>query len=251
MENYALELIQKGTRIDERKFDQYRNIEIKTGVIGPAEGSARVRIGDTEVIVGVKMNTGTPFSDMPNDGTMMVSAEFTPLASPDFESGPPGEDAIELARLVDRSLRESKCIDFSKLVITPGVKVWSVYIDIHIINHQGNLLDAAGLAAVAALWNAYIPKYENEKIVRGEPAGKLPISFKPITITVGKVGNTLLVDPVLEEESIIDAKMSIAIRDDGKICAMQKQGHGTLEFSDVDKMIDIALKKSEELRGLI
>ena len=250
-EKYALELIQKGMRIDGRKFDEFRQIDIKTNVINTAEGSARIRLGETEVIAGVKIGTGTPFPDTPNEGIMMVSTEFTPLASPDFEAGPPGEDAVELARLVDRGLRESKCIELSKMVITPGEKVYSVFIDLHIINHQGNLLDAAALAAVAALWSTRIPKYENEKLVREEFIGKLPILYKPITVTVGKVGSVFLLDPVMQEENILESKLTIAVRDDGKICAMQKQGKGTLEFSDVEKMIDIVLKKSEELRGLV
>ena len=87
MERYALELLQKGTRIDGRKFDEFRQIDLKTGIIKTAEGSARIRVGETEIIAGVKINTGTPFPDTPDEGIMMVSAEFTPLASPDFEAG--------------------------------------------------------------------------------------------------------------------------------------------------------------------
>lgn len=250
-ESYALELIQKDKRIDGRKFDDFRKIEIKKGIAKNAEGSAQVKLGNTEVMVGVKLNTGEPFSDTPDEGMLMVGAEFTPMASPDFESGPPGEDAVELARVVDRGLRESKCIDLEKLCIEEGEKVWCIFTDIHIINNQGNLLDAAALAAIAAVLDAKMPKMEKDEIKRGEYEGPLPVKFKPINVTVCKVGDKFLLDPALEEEDVIDAKLSVSVRDDDNICSLQKQGHKELDVKDLEKMIDIALKKSKEIRKML
>jgi len=257
-EKYALELIMKGKRVDGRKFDEFRPIEILPNIIKKAEGSAQVRFGDTEVIAGIKMNIGTPFADTPNEGILIVNAEFTPLASPDFESGPPGEDAIELARVSDRGIRESHMIEVEKLVIKPAEKVWSIYIDIHMINHQGNLLDASSLAAVSALHVAKMPKValakegeKGDKILRGDFEKPLPVVEMPITITVGKVGDNLIVDPNLEEEKVLDAKLSVAVRSDGTICALQKQGTKELELSDVDRMMEIAIRKSAELREIV
>jgi len=249
-EKYALELIEKGKRIDGRRFDEFRKIEIEQGIIKKAEGSARVKLGETEVIAGVKMDFGTPFPDTPEEGTLVVNAEFTPLASPEFDVGPPGEDAIELARVVDRGIRESKCIELNKLCIQPGEKVWCVFIDIHMINDKGNLLDASALAAIAALLNTKIPKVENEKIIRGEFEKNLPVVFKPINISVCKVGDKFLLDPTIEEEKILDSKLSISVRDDDKICSLQKQLK-ELDFDDILKMIDIAVKKSKEIRKML
>ncbi len=252
METYALELIRNEKRIDRRGLAQFRDIEIKENIIENAEGSAYVRLGNTQVIAGVKMGVGTPFPDTPNEGILSVSAEFTPLASPEFELGPPGEDAIELARIVDRGIRESKSIEMEKLVITPGEKVLSVFIDIYIIDNQGNLLDAAALAALSALLNTRIPKLDAEgKIIRGEHEGKLPVVHKPITVSVCKVGDKLFLDPTKEEESILDAKLSIAIMEEEKICAVQKQGSKAIEFDIIETMIDMAIEKSKELRKLV
>jgi len=251
MEKYALELIEKGKRIDERKFEEIRPLTIKKGMIEKAEGSASVKLGETEVIVGVKLNVGEPYPDAKDEGVLIVNAEFTPLASPDFESGPPGEDAVELARVVDRGLRESKCIELKKLCIVPGEKVWIAFVDIHIINHQGNLLDAAALASLAALLNAKIPKLDGENVLRKEFEGQLPVVFKPINITVGKVGEKFLVDPSFEEESILSSKLSVCVRDDENICALQKQGNGELNIEDIEKMVDIAILKSKEIRKLV
>lgn len=250
-EKYALELLEKGMRIDERKFDEFRKIVIEKNVAKKAEGSASVKIGETHVIAGVKINIGTPFEDRPNEGVLMVNAEFTPLASPDFEAGPPSEDAVELARVVDRGIRESKCIKLEDLVIEPGEKVLSVFIDIHIINHHGNLLNAAALAAIIALLNTKIPKLEDGKIVRGEFEKELPVVHYPINITVCKIGKKYLIDPILEEENVIEAKLSIATMEDDRICALQKQGSEGIEFDEIEKMLNLAIEKAKELRKLV
>ncbi len=251
MEVYALEMIKNGKRIDGRKLEDFRKIEIINNVISSAEGSCRVKIGKTEVIVGIKLGTGTPFPDVPDDGTMSVTAEFSPIASPDFEPGPPSPDATELARVVDRGIRESHMIELDKLCITAGENVWSVFIDIEIVNHDGNLLDASSFAAINALCNTQMPKLEDDKIIRGEYTGKLPVVWKPINISVCKAGDSFLLDPSLEEENVIDSKLSISVRDNDKICALQKQGVKPLKFDEIGKMFDIAMNKSKELRKLV
>ncbi len=251
MEKYVLELMETGKRVDERKFDEFRPITINKNIIKKAEGSCEVIIGDTRVIAGVKMSLGEPFSDTPDEGVLIVNAEFSPLAAPEFESGPPGEDAVELARVVDRGIRESKAIDTKKLCITPKEKVWCVFIDIHILNHQGNLLDAAALASLTALLNTRIPKVKDEEIVKGESEGPLPVVFKPINITVCKVAGKFLVDPNLEEENAIESKLSICVRDDNCICSLQKQGNKELDFEDIEKMVDMTIEKSKQLRELV
>jgi len=173
------------------------------------------------------------------------------LAHPEFEPGPPSEYAIELARVVDRGIRESHAIDMGKLVIEPGEKVWTVFIDIAILNHHGNLIDASALAATTALLHTKIPKVEGEEIIRGEYVDKLPLVYKPTIVTVGKYDDFLIVDPSIEEEEVIQAKLSVGTRDDDRICAMQKQGEGTLTLKEIDKILDLAIEKGEELRKLV
>ena len=103
-QNQIAQLIASNKRLDGRGLTDYRPIQIETGIIEKAEGSARVRLGKTEVMVGIKIDIGEPYSDRPNEGVLTTSAEFVPLASPEFEAGPPGEDSVELARVVDLSL---------------------------------------------------------------------------------------------------------------------------------------------------
>ena len=250
MEELVKEYLSKGKRIDGRSFKDYRPIEIKHSIISKAEGSAFVNLGGTKVIAGIKLDIGEPFPDTPNEGILIVNAEFTPLSSPEVEPGPPGEDAIELARIVDRVIRESQAIELEKLFIEEG-KVWIVYVDLSILDMRGNLLDASTLAAVKALLSTQIPKYENGKIVRGEYISKLPVVYKPVSVTIGKYNGNLILDLSKEEEEVVDVKLAIGVRDDDKIVAMQKQGIGTLTFKDVENALDLAIEKSKELRRLL
>ena len=244
------QLIEKGKRLDGRGLTDYREIKIEQGIIEKAEGSARVLLGKTEVLVGVKVETGTPFPDTPNDGVMTVNAELVPLASPDFEPGPPDENSIELARIVDRGIRESQAIDTEKLCIEPGKKVFVVFVDVYVLNHDGNLIDAAALAAVAALMNTKMPNYEvkDDEVVIKQGYTPLPMKSHPITVTLGKINNKLIVDPWLEEEQVIDARLTMAFNDEGNICAIQKGCAGYFTQQQILEGMKIARDKAAELR---
>jgi exosome complex component RRP42 len=249
-------MAERGKRIDNRGFDQYREIVIEHNVIPSAEGSCRVRIGHTEVIAGVKIDVGEPFADTPDEGVLMVNTEFVPLASPDFEPGPPGEDSIEVARVVDRAIRESKSIDFSKLCISPKEKVWMVYVDIDVLDNDGNLIDAAGLAAAAALRNATMPVLtEDRRVDYGKKTGeKLPINYTPVSVTVCKIGKSIMTDPSLSETNAIDARLTVGtIEKDGEtyLSSMQKGGPSGLTVEEIERMVDLAKDKGNELRRLI
>jgi len=244
------QLIEKGKRLDGRGVGDYREIKIEQGLIERAEGSARVLLGKTEVLVGVKVETGTPFPDTPNEGVLTVNAELVPLASPTFEPGPPDENSIELARIVDRGIRESKVIDTEKLCIEPGKKVFIVFVDVYVLNHDGNLIDASALAAVSALMNTKMPNYEIEdgevKIKQGYT--QLPLKNHPITVTLGKINNKLIVDPWLEEEQVMDSRLSIAINDEGNICAIQKGCSGYFTQQQILEGLKMIQEKAAELR---
>lgn len=252
LKQHLIDSLQKGIRYDGRALDEYRKIEIARDVTRNAEGSATVKIGDTEVIAGVKLMIGTPYPDSPEEGNLMVNVELSPLASPKFETGPPSIDAIELARVVDRGIREAKAIDTKKLCIEPAEKVWIVSIDICIINHDGNLLDACGLAALAALQEARFPKYEDDKLDYKERTNKkLELQKLPLLATIYKTGNNLFVDPSPQEETCYDSKLTVTTMLNGEICALQKGGEKPFTTEEVEQMVDLALKKAKEMRKLL
>ncbi|NWG10683.1 exosome complex protein Rrp42 [Candidatus Bathyarchaeota archaeon] len=242
--------IAKGKRLDDRGLTDYREMKIEQGIIERAEGSARILLGKTEVLVGIKIEIGEPFSDTPNEGVLTVNAELVPLASPTFEPGPPDENSIELARIVDRGIRESKTIDTEKLVIEPGKKVFVVFVDVYVLNHDGNLIDASALAAVAALLNTKMSNYEiKDDEVKIKPGyTQLPVKKHPITVTFAKISDKLVIDPWLEEEQVMDARISMAIDDDGNICAIQKGGSGYFTEKEVLEVAKMAREKAAEIR---
>lgn len=240
--DYIADLARQNKRTDGRTLDQLREVSVETGLIKTAQGSALVKIGNTQVLAGVKVEKGEPFPDTPESGVLMVNAELRPIAAPTFELGPPNENSIELARVVDRGIRESESIALDKLSITSGEEVWMVYIDLHAIDHDGNLLDASSLAAIAALWSIKKPEVE------GWTLDEFPIRKKPIAVTVVKIGDKLMVDPSLDEENVMDARLTITTTEDGSICAMQKGGTGYLTVEEIKAAYELARAKAAELR---
>lgn len=244
--HYIRELVAKNMREDGRGPWDYRGITITTDVIQHAEGSAQVDIGNTRVLAGVKLQLEEPMPDTPKQGNLMVAAELLPLAHAEFESGPPSPEAIELARVVDRGIRAAECVDLESLFIEEG-KVWSVFIDLYILNHNGNLFDASALAAMAALATAKVPKYENGEANYEERTAPLKIKSVAVSSTYAKVDKAILLDPDIHEENAASARITITT--DGKLIrAMQKGLGGSFTVPEIESLVDVSLEKYNLLK---
>jgi exosome complex component RRP42 len=253
-----VEYLKQGKRFDGRKTDEYRALEIETGISKNAESSVRVKLGKTEVYAGVKMAITEPYPDSPAEGTFMTTAELHPMASNDFDMGKPGIDSVELARIIDRGVRESGFIDFGKLCIKEGEKVWQIFLDIFAINDDGNLLDVAGIASLVALGNAKLPKYnEKENKIEHELSDKaLPLNKDALSfnITLHKIGGELVVDVNREEEAISDYRISMAVgENDGspRITAMQKGKAGSISAAEMEKAFNLIEIKFKEMFPIV
>lgn len=244
--DYIYNLMIKGKRQDGRGFKDFRDIKLETNIISKAEGSAKVTLGNTQVLVGVKLQPGTPFPDSQDEGVIITNLELNPIASPEFEPGPPREDAIEMARVVDRGIRESGAIDIKKLCITVGESVWIAYIDVHVLNDDGNVIDASCLAAIAALMTTVVPN-EQQGIGMNVPLAMKEI---PVGVTLAKIGPKLMVDPSLDEEAVCETKLTVVSSSDGSIAGMQKMGPAPFTEAEVLEAIDMAREKAVELREL-
>jgi exosome complex component RRP42 len=248
--NYIISIADKGKRLDNRGFEDYREIKIETDMIKKAEGSALVTLGDTKVLVGVKADIGAPFPDTPDKAVLTVNAEFTAGASPLFEPGPPDEGAIELARVVDRGIRESESVDLEKLCLIPGKKVWIIFVDVYILDHGGNLFDASELGAMASLIVTKIPKavVDGDDIRLENERQPLPLKTTSVSVTIAKLGKHLLVDPSVDEENVMDCRLTLATDDQGHIVAAQKGGVGTFTSQEILEAAELTQKKATELR---
>lgn len=250
MRDKIYSLLLQGKRIDGRRPTDLRPIKIETGLLSKAEGSALVSMGSTKILTGIKVEVGAPFPDRPDEGTFTVNAELLPLASASFEPGPPDERGIELARVVDRSLREGGVIDLKKLCLIEGEKVYVLFIDIYVLDYDGNYFDPSLISALAALATAKIPRYE---IVDGKPQKtdeyfSLELNSLPFTAMVGVIGEKFLLDPQLEEEKVLDVSLVVGADEKGDITCVQKSSPGQIPVELMDSIIDAVIEKTGEIR---
>lgn len=241
-------ILADGKRMDGREMDSFREIKIQKGPVSTAEGSAMVQMGETKLLAAVKFSVMTPFPDRPTEGVFITNAEHLPLASPLFEPGPPREGSIEMARTVDRAIRSAEILDLNSFFIEED-KVLGLFVDLYVLNHAGNYTDASTLAATAALMDTKMPKIENAAIVRGEYTGALPLKDLPVSVTFGQIGKNWLVDPLLDEEKVLDTRITIATTEK-HVCAIQK-AEGWLTKDELLNHIDVAFKNGSELRKLL
>ena len=248
-----LDLLAKGKRIDERSLEEQRSLEIEVDVIKKADGSARVKLGNSEVIAGIKVDTGEPFEGLEHKGALIVTAEVLPIASPYVEPGPPDEDTIELARVVDRGVREAEMVDLEKLVLIPGKTVYTIFVDCSILNADGNLFDATSYAVVSALSSCKLPvfKIEDDKVIDTGNKQDPPITTLPVSITAIKIDDKLLLDPSLEEESCMESRITITTNSDGNYTAMQKGSAGAFTIEQIKHVAKLARIKGEDIRKKI
>jgi exosome complex component RRP42 len=242
--------ISKGKRLDGRNLDEIRPIEIEVGLIKKANGSARVKLGNSEVVAGVKVETGEPFEGLENKGALILSAEVLPTASPYIEPGPPDEETVELARVVDRGIRESEMLDLTKLVLIPGEIVYVIFVDCSVINADGNLFDATSYAAVSALINSKLPVFEirDRKVVDTGEKQNPPLTTLPVSITAVRIGESVIQDPTAEEEACMDARITITTNSDRNFAAVQKGSTGTFTVEQLKRAAAAARIKGEEIR---
>jgi exosome complex component RRP42 len=246
-----ISLLREGKRLDGRGFDDVRPVTVTLDRISKAEGSAEVWLGESRVLAGVKIQVGKPFPDTPDEGVVITSSELFPIASPTFELGPPGEQAIELARVVDRGIRHSNTISRKDLCIKAGEYVYLLLVDLYVLADHGNLIDVASIAAISALMKTKLPKVEitddgEAKIL--EDTMTLKMGPPPLTVTFAKIGDSIFVDPNLAEERVLEARLSIAIDGDDTIASMQKWGTTPFTRQEVTDCIERASKIVKKLR---
>ncbi|MBA4718016.1 MAG: exosome complex protein Rrp42 [Nitrosopumilus sp.] len=246
-----LELLEQGKRIDGRALDEPREISIEINAIPKANGSARIFLGDTEVVCGVKIQPDRPFPDMGDKGIFICTAELLPLSHPTVETGPPQPHVIELARVTDRGIRESHMVDVSQLVIEKDKSVVGVFADIVVIDYDGNLFDACSYAATAALLTSKTPKWTmvDDKVTRvDEDETPLPTTTIPVSVTMGKIGNHIIVDPNGDEWASMDARITITSDSDGNICALQKGGTDGFTQDEIIQCGELSVRIGAKIR---
>jgi len=251
--NYIKNNLKKEERVDGRGLWDYRKFEIIPDIVSSAEGSADVTLGDTRIITGLKYEIGEPFPDNPNDGVCTIMAELLPLASPLFERGPPDEQSIELARVVDRGIRHADCVQTKKLCIRENKLAYILFVDMYVINYGGNMIDCGTVSVLTTLISSHIPegKWSEENGLEWTGkylTGQNIVNELPLVTTYAKIDNVIFLDPNLVEELVSDGRMSISVTSD-KITSIQKSGTATFSLDEIKMLCKKSLEIGQKLRN--
>ncbi|XP_019190996.1 PREDICTED: exosome complex component RRP42 [Ipomoea nil] len=254
--------IAQDLRTDGRKRLAYRLIYVEIGVIPQASGSARVKMGATDVIASVKAELGKPSPSYPDKGRVSIYVDCSSTAEPTFEGRGGDELSAELSTALQRCLLGGRsgagaAIDLSSLSVVQGKVCWDLYIDGLVVSADGNILDALGAAIKAALSNTCIPRVQvsadassNEQPevdVSDEEFVQFDTSSVPVIVTLTKVGRHCIVDATSEEESQMSSAVSISVNREGHVCGLTKRGGAGLDPADILDMVNKAQVVGSEL----
>nr|VZI12388.1 unnamed protein product [Spirometra erinaceieuropaei] len=235
-----------GCRLDGRSGKDYRPVEVMTGILNHSAGSARVKLGGTSVVSCVTIEIGSPSFDCPNQGRLMIDVECSPTATPKF-SGKSGSEIADSLKATLSSAFTSDCVPLDLLCIQPGKQCWVLYVDLLLLESDGNLLDAASLAVVAALRTLKLPSSLSRKI----PNGNLSTEDVPLFVTVHKIGSTLVVDATREEEACSLSRVLVSVKADGTLTSLIKEGCGSLQVDTLLEMVEIGRTLGEEMHSAL
>lgn len=252
--------VQADLRVDGRPRLSYRPILVETGLVSNASGSARLRLANSDVLVGVKVELDTPAPDRPSEGRLEFFVDCSANATPEFE-GRGGEDlANEISRFLHRAY-SAGALNLGDLCVLPGQQCWVLYIDILILECGGNLFDAVSLAVKAALHSTRIPSVRVAAMDGGEPELELsddPFDTKridtinaPCIVTLSKIGNHFVIDPTVEEESCSSASLLVSVTAQQNVTAVRKVGSGSLHPDTLTTMLQTGREVGSSLNTIL
>ncbi|XP_034825015.1 exosome complex component RRP45 [Maniola hyperantus] len=204
--SFVQKIISEGHRLDGRSYNESRKLDIK---FGSEYGSCIVSIGETKVLAQVSCEVVQPKQIRPNEGILYINVEISPMAAPQFEANRQTDLTVYLNRLLEKCYKDSKCIDLESLCIVVEEKVWSLRVDIKILNHDGNLIECSSIATLASLAHFKRPDVtrSGDNIIIHTLAEKDPIPtvlyHYPVCLTFAIFKNNILVsDPSHIEEGV-------------------------------------------------
>lgn len=213
-------------RPDGRPIGRCRPTTIGLDVVSTANGSALVKIGSTTILAGVKLETQATQEAHPNEGQIDTHVEMSAMATSSHRPGRFAEEAVSIQQRIQGSLDASCAVRLEDLCIDPGKAAWHLYLDIYILDAAGSVLDAALLAALAALASTRLPSVkvnEQGKVVSDSQqqlqADRLQLLAMPVSVTSGTFMGKLLVDPTAEEEPLLENNITMIVDSNGKLIA--------------------------------
>ncbi|KAK2836706.1 hypothetical protein Q7C36_014575 [Tachysurus vachellii] len=245
---YIMHGVRDDLRVDGRGCEDYRHMEIETDVVSNTDGSAKVRLGQTDILVGVKAEIGRPRPMVPDEGYLEFFVDCSANATPEFEGRGGEELGVELSNTLYKVFNNRHSVDLRSLCICPGEHCWVLYVDVLLLQCDGNLFDTMSIAIKAALFNTRIPRVH---ISEGEEGGKeielsddpydcmrLSVEHVPCIVTLSKIGHRHVVDATLQEKACSVASVLISVTHTGTVTCVRKLGGGSLDPDSIFEMTE-------------
>jgi ribonuclease PH len=216
------------TRADGRRPNDLRPVTFTLGVQKWAEGSCRIRVGDTEVLCAATIVDRVP-PHLRGKGTGWVTAEYAMLPRATSErtdresvKGRIGGRTHEIQRLVGRSLRG--VVDLTRL----GER--TITVDCDVLQADGGTRTASITGGYVALAAALIT-YGMERHLVGKVAA----------VSVGLVDGMALLDLDYSEDSRADVDFNVVGTDAGAYVELQGTAEGKpFDRAAADGLLDLA-----------
>ncbi|KAK6439170.1 3'-5'-exoribonuclease [Oleoguttula sp. CCFEE 5521] len=253
---FLLQALREGIRLDDRDFDAFRPISL---TFGDEYGVADVSLGKTRVLAKISADVVKSSEDRKFDGIFTISTELSPLASPAFEVGRQDQTEMLLSRILEKTIRRSGALDTESLCIIAGQKCFHIRADIHVLDHDGNLVDASCIALVAALLHFRRPDFEvhGEEVhvfdSREREPVKLSMQHQPFCLSFGyyESGTIMLLDSTLLEEQCREGEIVVSMNRFGEVCQIAKYGGAPVDGLSVINCTTKALEKVKMLDALV
>jgi exosome complex component RRP45 len=166
---------------------------------------------------------------------------------------------VILSRILEKAIRRSSALDTESLCIVAGLKCFSIRADIHVVDHDGGLVDAACIAVVAALQHFRRPDVtvegENVTVYSAREREPIPLSMlhHPLCVTFSYYdeGELVLLDATLNEEQVREGELILTLNRHGELCQIAKYGGVAVDPLLILKCVKAALPKVQELTKFI
>jgi len=222
------------SRVDGRKDDELRPVEILRNYLKFPEGSVLVSTGDTRVICTATVEEGVPgWLNGQNKGWVTAEYAMLPRATEDRTGRKPGGRGAEIQRLIGRSLRAA--VDLS------GLGENTIRIDCDVIQADGGTRTASITGAFVALYDAM------QYMVDMDMISQIPLLGNIAAVSVGVIKDKALLDLCYIEDISADVDMNIVMRE-GQFVEVQGTAEGDAFDRDMlNRLLDLAAKGIGEL----
>jgi len=222
-------------RTDKRQPDEMRPVEIVTGYLVTAEGSAMIKVGHTQVLCAASVeDTVPPF--LRNSGKGWVTAEYAMLPRAtgkrtprEVTRGHPSGRTQEIQRLIGRSMRA--------VVDTAALGERTIFVDCDVIQADGGTRTASITGAFVALALAL------KTLVEHKVLKTMPLRDHVAATSVGLVGGVPMLDLCYEEDSRADVDMNVVMTGRGRFIEVQATAEHT-PFDDTQMAALIGLARA-------